>query len=266
MSGSMAVVGAVGAVAGDPERTGKGADAAVAAARIGADVHFVSAARDDERGREALAALAREGVGVDDVVVTEDGHLEADHVRAALRGVRDLAAVLVSTEVPAAAVAAAVGTASGLRVRCVLDPAPVVHTVVGLFDLAPVLTPNVGELTALLRLGGGERAATPPSTAAGAATLHSWTGGPVVVTLGAEGALLAEGGRVRRLPAHETAVRDTAGAGDTLAGVLTACLAAGQDLDDALAVATVAAALAVAAPGGRAAMPTGDALAAALEE
>ena len=254
MTPSMVVVGAV---------DGKGTDAAVAAARIGAEVRLVAAV--DDAQAPVLAELRREGVVVDDVQVVESGHLEAPHVRAALHGVGELGAVLVSSEVPAAAVAAGVGTATGMRVPVVLDPAPVVHTVVGLFDLHPVLTPNAAELTELLRLGGGAQAANPVSVAAGAATLHSWTGGPVVVTLGAEGALLAEGGRVRRLPAHGTTVADTAGAGDTLAGVLTAGLAMGQELEDALYVAGVAAALCVAAPGGRAAMPTGDALGAALE-
>ncbi|GLZ47797.1 hypothetical protein Acsp06_39820 [Actinomycetospora sp. NBRC 106375] len=254
MSPSMVVVGAI---------DGKGADAAVAAARIGAEVRLVGAV--DDAGAAALDELRGEGVVVDDVQVVESGHLEAPHVRAVLNGAAELGAVLVSSEIPAAAIAAGVGTATGLRVPCVLDPAPVVHTVVGLFDLHPVLTPNAGELTELLRLGGGERAANPASVAAGAATLHSWSGGPVVVTLGAEGALLVEDGRVRRLPAPETTVADPAGAGATLAGVLTAGLAVGQELEDALYVAGVAAALCVAAPGGRAAMPTGDALAAAVE-
>jgi ribokinase len=257
MDPSMVVVGAV---------TGRGGDAAVAAARIGAEVRLVGAVADGEPGREALDDLRREGVLVDDVLVTEDGHLEAPHVRAVLNGVTDLGAVLVSSGVPAAAIAAGVGTATGLRVPCVLDPAPVVHTVVGLFDLAPVLTPDADELAELLRLGGGEAAAHPVSVAAGASTLHSWTGGPVVVTLGAEGVLLAQDGRVRRLPAHATTLADPAGVGGTLTGVLTAGLAAGQDLEDALVVATVAAGLTASAPGGRAAMPTGDALAAALED
>ncbi|MEJ2889539.1 PfkB family carbohydrate kinase [Actinomycetospora aeridis] len=254
MSPSMVVVGAV---------DGKAADAAVAAARIGVGVRLVGAV--DHAGSSALDGLAGEGVVVDDVLVTDDGHLEAPYVRAVLNGAADLGAVLVSTAIPAAAVAAGVGTTSGLRVPCVLDPAPVVHTVVGLFDLAPVLTPDAAALTEILRLGGGAQAASPPSVAAGAATLHSWTGGPVIVPLGEEGVLVADDGRVRRLPAPDTAVCDTSGAADTLTGVLTAGLAAGQELDDALYVATVAAALCAAAPGGREAMPTGEALAAALE-
>ena len=252
MEPTVAVVGTV---------DGAGGDAAVAAARIGALVRLVAAVED----RDGLDELAAEGVAVDDVAVAPDGHLDADHVRTALRGADGLAAVLVTTDIPAAAIAAGVGTAAELGVRCVLDPSPVVHTVVGLFDLAPVLTPNPDELTELLRLGGGDRAASPPSVAAGASTLHSWTGHPVIVTLGAEGALLAADGRVRRLPAYAATARDTAGAGAALDGVLTACLAAGQDLEDALEVASVAAGLAVSADGRRAAMPTGDALGAALE-
>src|SRR5436190_7298138 len=118
---------------------GKGANAAVAAARVGAGVRFIGAVGDDDLGRDALAELTAEGVVVDDVAVVAgaptgvalivvdaagenqiavgagaNDHLEPAHVRAALRGIDDLAVVLVSTEIPAAAVAAAVGTAAEL--------------------------------------------------------------------------------------------------------------------------------------------------------
>jgi ribokinase len=269
---------------------GKGANAAVAAARVGASVMLVGAVGDDDTGRGALDELRAEGVDVGGVAVLDgvatgvalivvdaagenqiavgagaNDHLEAAHVRATLRGIDDLAVVLVSTEVPAAAVAAAVGTAAELRVGCVLNPAPVVHAVLGLLDLGPLLTPNEGELADLVRRGRGGGDTTPDSTTeAGAAALHAATGAPVVVTLGGDGMLLVDSGGAGRLRAHPTTVRDTTGAGDTANGVLVARLAAGDDLGDAVVAANVAAALSVAVTGARAGMPTAEALEAAL--
>ncbi|MDL5156585.1 PfkB family carbohydrate kinase [Actinomycetospora termitidis] len=245
------VVAVVGAVPGTV------ADAAVAAARLGADVRLVGLAAGGAGTRD----LATEGVDVS--AVTTAGHLDADPVRRVLEGIEGLSAVLVGTDVSAAVVAAAVGTAAQRGVRCVLDPDPVIPTVLGLLDLGAVLTPDAAELADLVRRGASREAAgRPPHEAA--ATLHSWSGAPVVVTLGADGVLLADGGRVRRLPAHPATVVDPAGAKSALLGVLAALLAGGEDLEDALGVAVVAAALATTAPGPRAAMPTGEQLDAAL--
>ncbi|GLZ54623.1 PfkB family carbohydrate kinase [Actinomycetospora sp. NBRC 106378] len=251
--GGAPVVAVVGAV------PGTAADAAVAAARLGADVRMIGTAAD----RHVRDELAAEGVGVD--AVTTDDHLDADPVRETLEAVDGVGAVLVGTDQSAAVVAAAIGTAAQRHVRCVVDPDPVIPTVVGLLDLGAVLTPDAGELADLVRRGAGQEAADRPAAEA-VATLHSWSGAPVVVTLGAEGVLLADDGRVRRLPAHPVTVVDPAGAKGALLGALATLLAAGEDLEDALPVAVVAAGLAVGTPGRRESLPTGDALQAALED
>jgi ribokinase len=80
----------------------------------------------------------------------------------------------------------------------------------------------------------------------------------VLVTLGGGGAVLADSGKVTRFPAHEVAVRDTTGAGDTVTGVLGATLAQGHDLPTAVRRSVAAAALAVTQEGARAGMPTAD--------
>ncbi|MEJ2868162.1 PfkB family carbohydrate kinase [Actinomycetospora sp. OC33-EN08] len=246
------VVGVVGAV------PGSAADAAVAAARLGAGVALVGTAADPH----AVGELAAEGVDVTHVTTAD--HLDADPVRAALEGIAGLGGVLVGTDVSAAVVAAAVGTAAGRRVHCVLDPDPVIPTVLGLLDLGAVLTPDAAELAEIVRQGAGSEAAgRPPAEAA--ATLHSWSGAPVVVTLGADGVLLADDGRVRRLPAHPVGVVDPAGAKSALLGTLAVLLAGGEDLEDALGVAVVAAGLAAAASGARDGLPTGEALQTALD-
>ncbi|MEU0531464.1 PfkB family carbohydrate kinase [Amycolatopsis tolypomycina] len=255
---------------------GKGANAAVAAARFGAPVRLIGAVGTDDVAAGALAELAEAGVdvafverlpevptGAAVIVVDAAGenqiavgaganaHVDPDRVRASLRAaLPSCGCVLVSTEIPEAAVAAAVEEATAAGVCCVLNPAPVVPVVADLLRHGPILTPNRGEAAEL---------------APDLATLAARTGAPVVVTLGGDGVRYALPGRppVEVAP-HRTTVVDTTGAGDTFNGVLAARLAAGDPLDRAVRTANVAAALSVTAPGARAGGPTPAEVAAAL--
>jgi ribokinase len=88
-----------------------------------------------------------------------------------------------------------------------------------------------------------------------AAVLAGRTGAPVLVTLGARGALLVDGDRRERIEAPAVEVVDTTGAGDALNGALAAELAAGRELVDAARVAVRAASLSTRRPGARGGMP-----------
>ncbi len=267
---------------------GKGANAAVAAARVGAVVRLIGAVGDDDTGAAALAELVTEGVDVSDVavlagestgvaliVVDDNGEnqiavgaganaaIVADHVRRCLRTALPLTGcVLVSTEIPAAAVAAAVEEAAGAGVLCVLNPAPVLPIVTELLGLGPIVTPNETELRDLVaRLGvsGG-------SSADDAAQIVARSRQSVVVTQGGDGVLMVAGDLVvRRVPAPAVEVRDTTGAGDTFNGVLAARLAAGDELAVAIPIAVAAASLSVMEVGARGGMPTAAAIAAAMQ-
>lgn len=264
---------------------GKGANAAVAAARMGAAVTLVGAVGADDTGRAALDELRADGVDVGGVAVLDDvatgvalivvdaagenqiavgaganGRVDRDRVRASLvDALPETGCVLVSTEIPVEVVALTVEMATEVGVPCVLNPAPVLPGLAGLLvprpgRRGPLITPNVGELAALAGEG---------PTGVRAVGLAARTGAPVVVTLGGEGALVvSSGGHVEHLPPHPTTVRDTTGAGDTFNGVLAAHLAADVDLLEAAAAANVAAALSVARTGARAGMPTADDVAA----
>ncbi|HSB87008.1 MAG TPA: PfkB family carbohydrate kinase [Ilumatobacteraceae bacterium] len=258
---------------------GKGANAAVAAARAGATVRLVGAVGADDTGRAALAELRAEGVDLTDVDVLDgeatgvalivvDGRGEnqiavgaganaavtAEHVRRSLRScLPEAGCVLVSTEIPAAAIAAAVEEATTAGVRCVLNTAPVVPVVAELLRLGPVITPNASELAAVTALLGQ----TSGSVGSDAAHLAAITKQPVVVTLGGDGVMVVDpDGGVQRVPAPPVDARDTTGAGDTFNGVLAARLAAGERLADAVPVAVVAASISVTQPGARGGMPT----------
>jgi ribokinase len=266
---------------------GKGANAAVAAARAGADVLLIGAVGADDTGRAALDELSGEGVRVDGVAVLDgvptgvalivvdaagenqiavgagaNAGVERDQVRAALvEALPHTDCVLVSTEIPLAAVVVAVETATAVGVPCVLNPAPVLPGLAGLLVPrpglhGPLLTPNVGELAALTG---------PGPTGVRAVGLATRTEAPVVVTLGGEGALVVEpGGMVEHLPPRPTTVCDTTGAGDTFNGVFAAQLAAGAGLLDAARAANVAAALSVAQVGARGGMPSAELIAASM--
>jgi ribokinase len=161
--------------------------------------------------------------------------------------------VLLGHEVPEAAVAAGIRAARAAGWLAVLNPAParaLPDDVAGL-----VLTPNADEARELA----GERE---PEAAARA--LAARTGAPVLVTLGAEGALLLDGDRIERLAAPPVDVVDTTGAGDALNGSLAAELAAGRPLREAVRFAVAAAALSTRAAGARAGMPRRDDVVAAL--
>lgn len=255
---------------------GKGANAAVAAARAGATVRLIGAVGADDTGAAALAELDDEGIDVTDVavlagestgvaliVVDERGEnqiavgaganaaVSVDHVRRCLRAALPSGGcVLVSTEIPAEAVAVAVEEAAAAGVLCVLNPAPVLPIIVELLRFGPIVTPNgteLGDLVALL----GEGSST--SAVDDAARLVARSHQPVVVTQGADGVLVVAADlTVQHVPAPQVVVRDTTGAGDTFNGVLAARLAAGDDLATAVPVAVAAASLSVTRVGARA--------------
>lgn len=272
---------------------GKGANAAVAAARAGAAVRLVGAVGADDTGAAALAELRADGVDTGDVAVLDgvptgvalivvddrgenqiavgagaNAAVTRRQVLTALGGSLATAdCVLVSTEIPGPAVAAAVAAATEAGVRCMLNPAPVIPVVAELLAHHPILTPNRSECRDLAVLLGAD---TPAEGAelpvpAGALAVAARSAAPLVVTLGSDGAVvLAPGSAPDPVPAPRASVRDTTGAGDTFNGVLAARLGAGDDLGSAVRLATTAASLSVGHVGARAGMPRAEAIEAAL--
>jgi ribokinase len=251
---------------------GKGANQAVAAARLGRGVAMVGRVGDDQAGRELLASLRADGVdtshvrvvdgvpsGAAFITVSEDGEnqivvspganarLTPEDVAAAGAVLRAAAVTLVQLEVPLEAVAAAMRAAGG---RVVLNPAPVRALPSELLGEVDVLVPNRVELAQLA-------AAPVPGTAAEAAGLAArLPARAVVVTLGADGALAVEQGRASHVPAVPVRPVDTTAAGDAFCGGLADALAAGAALQDATRWAVRVAAAACTRPGAQASLPT----------
>jgi ribokinase len=250
---------------------GKGANAAVAASRAGSSVTMLGAVGDDAFGEEAVAALAAEGVdvsrvhrapeptgvaliavgprGENQIVVAPGANssLGPDDLR--LDGLGDSGGVLVANlEIPMSTVLAALHAAADAGMRTILDPAPARALPAEVLALGPILIPNEHELTVTIGNDDGVGAL------AELTELHK---GPVIVTQGPAGALLAEDSSRVRFPGFvPPRVVDTTGAGDAFAGVLAAWMAAGKALDEAITAANAAGALAVGASGARAGMPT----------
>jgi ribokinase len=252
---------------------GKGANQAVAAARLGRGVAMVGCVGDDQAGRDLLAALAADGVDTSGVrveagvpsgtaFITVDDHgenqivvspganarLTSDDVEAAGAALAVPAAVtLVQLEVPLAAVAAAARTAGGL---VVLNPAPVRALPDGLLEAVDLLVPNRVELAQLAA------APVPETVAAAAALADRLPARAVVVTLGPDGALVVEDGRASHVPAVPVRPVDTTAAGDAFCGGLADALAGGAALGDAARWAVRVAAAACTRQGAQASLPT----------
>jgi ribokinase len=238
---------------------GKGANQAVAAARAGARVRFVGAVGADDFGAGAVAELENEGIDMSAVARLEDeptgvaliavdregrnqiavasganARVDAAMARAA-EALEPGDVCLLGFEVPDAAVVAAARAAADAGAWIVLNPAPARELPDALSGLGVVLTPNADEAEAM----------------GGATALAARTGAPVIVTRGADGALLLDGGDETELPAPHVEAVDTTGAGDVFNGVLAAGLASGLDLAEAARRAIEAASASVRRAGAR---------------
>jgi ribokinase len=254
---------------------GKGANQAVAAARAGARVAMIGAVGTDAYGDRALAALEAEGVDVSGVRRLEDQPTGVAIIAVGPRGenqivvapgangavelgdddrrrIAEANAVLTNHEVPQGAVLEAVRTARQAGITAILNPAPARALSAEMLRLGPILTPNEHELVVAI---GNE------VTGSALDELAARHAGPIVVTQGPAGALLAEGDRRERFPGFAApAVVDTTGAGDAFNGVLAAWMAEGASLDDAIRAANAAGALSVAAAGARGGLPMREAI------
>jgi ribokinase len=244
---------------------GKGANQALAARRLGANVHMVGRVGDDALAETALSLLRRDGVDVQGVMaeigqstgvaliaVSPEGENQIIVASGAnalvdagdVMGLPECDAILCQLEVPIVAVMAA------------LDQAPNLFAV----NLAPAITvpDRLLKEADLLIVNEGEAEFYGPA-------LHTGNG-MVAVTLGGAGAVLYHTGEeIARAPAFDVPVVDTTGAGDTFCGALVTALAEGQAPADALRFASAAGALAVTRPGAQPSLPSRQSVEALLK-
>lgn len=244
---------------------GKGANQAVAAARLGNDVVMVGAVGHDATGRQLVEALKSEGIdtvhvheadsptGMASIAVDAsaqntivvgpgaNGRLTSDHVDQARKAIAEADVVLVQLEVPIEVVMRVAEIASG---TVILNPAPAQSLPQSLLERVDVLVPNETELAALVGID-----AIPQ-------LLVSRLKGPgeIIVTLGEHGALIGSTGIV--VPALPVEPVDTTAAGDSFCGALADALATGESIENATRWAVAAAAVTVTRHGAQQSLPT----------
>jgi ribokinase len=260
---------------------GKGANQAVAAARLGATVSMAGCVGRDAFGEALIDGLRNAGVRTDDVlpvdgptgaalitvdaagantiVVASGANLACDAalVERAFAHNGGSGILLLQHEVPPAANASAIQTAHQAGWFVMLNPAPARPIPPDLLHLVDLITPNETEAAALA----GRPVANRTDALAAARNLLAKGARAVLVTLGGNGALYCDVTRALHCPAVAVQAVDTTAAGDAYIGALAAALAANQALEQAMAYASCAAACAVTVLGAQPSLPTRDELA-----
>lgn len=255
---------------------GKGANQAVAVARMGHRVIFTAALGRDMFGDAAVSSYQRFGIdtsyivrkdapsGVALIMVDSAGQnsisvalgannsLSTEDIRGVLEQVEKDDIVLLQLEVPMATVDAAVDIAAAKGARVVLNPAPAAMVSEQTLSKLYLITPNQTEAQTLTGIEVKDEA----TASLAAQVLCSRGVGRVVITMGNLGAYLYEEGRGEIIEARKVAAVDTTAAGDVYNGALCAALAEGKSLREALAFATKASAISVTRVGAQPSVPT----------
>jgi len=256
---------------------GKGANQAYAAAKLGARVSMVGQVGNDLHARWLKSGLASQGVDVSQVqtdpevasgsaVILIDGTAENEiviapgsngtfgpkHLLKARDTVGSAAFVLLQLEIPLPTVGEAARIAKAAGGRVILDPAPAQKIPDDLLSLVDYITPNEGELAALVGGSGVTRA----DSSRKARELLRRGAKAVIVKLGAAGALLVTRAKEHLWPAFEVPAVDTTAAGDAFNAAFAVALSEGQEELEAGRFASAAASCAVTRRGAQAGMPS----------
>jgi len=260
---------------------GKGANQAVAAARLGAQVSMVGRVGHDAFGGVLLENLDADGIdhtfviqdgeaatGVALIVVDDNGEnsivvssganmrLSPADVEAAEAVIAAAALLILQLEVPLESVIRSAELARTHGVRVVLNPAPARPLPARLLSMIDVLVPNETEAALLADLPVGTQ---DEAQKAAEALLRSGVGA-VILTLGERGALPAGGGETRVYPAFDVQPVDTTAAGDAFVAGLAVALAEGKGLSEAVRWGNAGGGLAATKLGAQPSLPTRGAL------
>lgn len=255
---------------------GKGANQAVAVARLGMPTVMVGRVGSDSFGQTLLQALQASGVQTGGVCVDEahhtgvalitvsqagenhiviipeaNGQLDEDDVHRCCQYLVGASLLLLQLEIPLGVVQAVAVAARERGVPVILDPAPAQELPSELYACVSILTPNALEAGQLLGFP-----VTDIDAAAEAATILRQRGvDTVIITLGRQGVFCATATEAFHVPAYPVDVVDTVAAGDAFNGGLAAGLTEGLSLKQAVLWGTAASALSVMRPGAQSSLP-----------
>lgn len=245
---------------------GKGANQAVAAARLGAEVTFVARIGSDVFGNRAIEDFRKEGIRTDfvttdaeapsgvalifvdkvgeNVIVVAPGannRLMPSHIEDAKSAIEDADVIVMQLETPVETVAAAAEIAKKSGTKVILNPAPARELPASLIAMVDILTPNETEAAILAGL---ESTDGMDPEKIGRKLLDMGVGA-VVMTLGSQGAMIVTENGATHIPAPKVTPVDTTAAGDAFNGALAVALAEGKGLDEAAKFAAKSAAISV---------------------
>jgi len=265
---------------------GKGANQAVAAAKLGAQVALIGRIGWDAFGVDLKTFLAAQGIDLSLLRETAEAHTgtaiitvaNADNTIVVIAGANELvdtadvaAATLAKDdvavsqfEIPLPAIAAFFHRARAAGATTILNPAPAVEFDTKLFDLVDILILNESELGLLAKTELRETDDHAKFIEA-ARSLQAGKDKIICVTLGKRGVLALIGGKPLIIAGRTVKAIDTTGAGDCFVGAVAAQLAGGKSIGDALAYANIAASISVQRMGAAPSMPTAAEVQAAVQ-
>lgn len=256
---------------------GKGANQAVAAARLGAPVSFIARIGDDAIGQQMRQGFEQDGIDVSAVELDEtlptgiaiiyvsdegensigisaeaNGALSPAMVKRHEAMIADAHTLLLQLEVPLESVFEAAKLARSHGTRVVLNPAPARPLPAELLALVDLITPNQTEAELLT----GVKVSDEASAAQAAARFHQMGISDVMITLGSQGVYCSNARQQQLIPGFRVEAVDTTAAGDTFNGALLAAELAGADFNAAVRFAHGAAALSVTKFGAQSSIPS----------
>jgi ribokinase len=254
---------------------GKGANQAVAAARLGGNVVFVARVGNDIFGKQTLNGLTNEQIDASHVFIDEmapsgtaliivnaagensivvapgaNAKLSVEDV-SVISEIADAAFILMQLEIPMKTIASVVNTAKLSSTHVILNPAPAQTLSNQLLDGLFLLVPNESEASFLT----GIQVIDLESASKAADVLLQKGVSHVIITLGKQGAFFKSSFRELSVPAPSVVAIDTTAAGDTFCGALTVALTEEKDWEDAIRFAISAASISVTRMGAQASIP-----------
>ena len=255
---------------------GKGANQAVAASRLGADVAIIGCVGDDVFGQQLLANLAENNISSEyiykmksvstgvAVIVVKDGNnaivvnpgandeLKPSYISALSKVIEESSLVISQLEIPLETVEEVIKTAKMFSVPVLLNPAPARELSDELLSNVDIFTPNETECETItgIKINGIEDAKK--------ALVYLKDKGiqQVLITIGSQGVIYNRGEEIIHKPAREVSAVDTTAAGDSFSGALAVALISGNSIDEAVDFASIVGSLTVTKKGAQSSLPS----------
>ena len=256
---------------------GKGANQAVAAGRLGADVSLIACVGDDSFGKKSIKTFKQDGIKTDAVTMIPNtptgiaiiyidkngensigtspeanARLLPELVEPHLPLLNEADTVLMPLETPLSTIELVAKLAHKAGKNVVLNPAPAQPLPDSLFAKLTTITPNETEAEVLT----GIKVETKKDAEKAAAIFHKKGVTNVIITLGSKGAFISDKEGMRIIPGFNVTPTDTTAAGDVFNGALQTALLEGRSMDNSIRFAHAAAAITVTRLGAQPSIPT----------